>query len=61
MATTVEPRTNRMLPMTLFAGAVAGLLAVGHPGFNGLDLALAVVGITAAHLANNLMYRYGEF
>lgn len=44
-----------VLPMTLFAGAVAGLLAVGHPGFNSLDLLLAVVGITAAHLANNLM------
>jgi 1,4-dihydroxy-2-naphthoate octaprenyltransferase len=44
-----------VLPMTLFAGAVAGLLAVGDPGFNGLDLLLAGIGITAAHLANNLM------
>lgn len=44
-----------VLPMTLFAGAVAGLLAVGQPGFRWLDLLAAVVGITAAHLANNLM------
>ncbi len=44
-----------VLPMTLFAGAVAGLLAVGHPGFDGFDLLLAAVGITVAHLANNLM------
>ena len=44
-----------VLPMTLFAGAAAGLLAVGQPGFSALDLTLAVIGITAAHLANNLM------
>jgi len=44
-----------VLPMTLGAGLVAGLLAVGAPGFSGLDLALAVVGIVTAHLSNNLM------
>jgi 1,4-dihydroxy-2-naphthoate octaprenyltransferase len=44
-----------VLPMTLGAGLVAGLLAARHPGFSWLDLVLAIVGITAAHLANNLM------
>ncbi|MGH8929556.1 MAG: prenyltransferase [Egibacteraceae bacterium] len=44
-----------VLPMTLTAGAVAGLLGAGAPGFR-LDLyALALVGITLAHVANNLM------
>ena len=45
-----------VLPMTLVAGAVAGLLAV----YRGDDVAwgwyaLAVVGIVGAHMANNLM------
>jgi 1,4-dihydroxy-2-naphthoate octaprenyltransferase len=44
-----------VLPMTVGAGLVAGLLAVRHPGFSWLDLSLAVIGIVAAHLANNLM------
>ncbi|HEY2207561.1 MAG TPA: prenyltransferase [Pseudonocardia sp.] len=44
-----------VLPMTLVAGLVAALLAVGRPGFDGRWLTLAVVGITLAHLANNLM------
>jgi len=44
-----------VLPMTLGAGLVAGLLAVRYPGFSWLDLVLAVIGILAAHLANNLM------
>ncbi|HEY9474805.1 MAG TPA: prenyltransferase [Mycobacteriales bacterium] len=44
-----------VLPMTLTAGLVAALLAVGHPGLNVGYLALAVVGICLAHMANNLM------
>ena len=44
-----------VLPMTLGAGLVAGLLAIGADGFSWFDLVLAVVGIVAAHLSNNLM------
>ena len=44
-----------VLPMTLTAGLVAGLLAARQPGFHGGYLALAVLGITLAHVSNNLM------
>ena len=44
-----------VLPMTLFAGLVAGLLAVRAPGFSAWMLALAVLGILLAHTGNNLM------
>lgn len=44
-----------VLPMTLVAGLVAGLRAVGQPGWDWRWLVLAIVGITLAHLANNLM------
>ncbi len=44
-----------VLPMTVFAGLVAGLLAVRAPGFSGLDFAVALTGIVLAHTANNLM------
>jgi len=44
-----------VLPMTLVSGLVAGLLAVGQPGLDWRWLVLAVVGITLAHIANNLM------
>ncbi len=44
-----------VLPMTLFAGAVAALLAVGQPGLNVTNLLVAILGITLAHTANNLM------
>src|ERR1700733_15007122 len=43
------------LPMTLFAGLVAALLAVGKPGLDWRWLILALVGILLAHTANNLM------
>lgn len=43
-----------VLPMTLFAGLVGGLLAIRHDGFDTVDLILAVVGILLAHLNNNL-------
>src|SRR6201998_4923642 len=44
-----------VLPMTLFAGLVAALLAVGQPGLDWRWLVLAVAGIVLAHIANNLM------
>src|ERR1700756_3657005 len=44
-----------VLPMTLVSGLVAALLAVGKPGLDWRWLGLAVVGITLAHTANNLM------
>jgi 1,4-dihydroxy-2-naphthoate octaprenyltransferase len=44
-----------VLPMTVFAGLVAGLLAVRATGFSWLDFLLALLGITVAHTANNLM------
>jgi 1,4-dihydroxy-2-naphthoate polyprenyltransferase len=44
-----------VLPMTLTAGAVAGLLAARRPGFAAGWYALAFVGIVLAHVSNNLM------
>ena len=44
-----------VLPMTIVAGLVAGMLAVRAPGFSWGLFALALLGITVAHTANNLM------
>ncbi len=44
-----------VLPMTLFAGLVAGLLAVRAPGFSWPLWLLATVGILLAHTSNNLL------
>ena len=44
-----------VLPMTLFAGATAALLAARRPGLSVVDLLVAIAGITLAHVANNLM------
>jgi len=44
-----------VLPMTLVAGLVATLLAIGQPGLDWRWLVLSILGITLAHLANNLM------
>ncbi|HVE64026.1 MAG TPA: prenyltransferase [Mycobacteriales bacterium] len=44
-----------VLPMTLTAGLVAGLLAVRQEGFHSGYFALALLGITLAHVSNNLM------
>jgi len=41
--------------MTLTAGAVAGLLAVGRHGFAAGWYALAFIGIVLAHVSNNLV------
>ena len=43
-----------VLPMTITAGIVGGLLAVGH-GVRLELFALAMVGIVLAHMSNNLM------
>src|SRR5437899_546886 len=44
-----------VLPMTVTAGAIAGLLAVRQPDFEWGWYLLALVGIVLAHAANNLM------
>src|SRR5438094_9622778 len=44
-----------VLPMTVTAAAVAGLLAVSEHGFRPALFLLAAVGIVLAHMANNLM------
>lgn len=44
-----------VLPMTLFAGLVAGLLAVRADGFSTWMFGLALLGILLAHTSNNLM------
>jgi len=44
-----------VLPMTLTAGLVAGLLAVRKPGFSPGWYLLALAGIVLAHVSNNLM------
>jgi len=44
-----------VLPMTLFAGLVAALLAAGKPGLDWRWLTLAIIGILLAHTVNNLM------
>jgi len=44
-----------VLPMTLTAALIAGLLGVNEPGFKWWLFALAAVGILLAHAANNLM------
>lgn len=44
-----------VLPMTLFAGLLAGLLAVRQPGFRWGLFLLALLGILLAHVANNVM------
>ena len=44
-----------VLPMTLVSGLVAALLAIGQPSLDWRWLVLAIVGISLAHTANNLM------
>ncbi len=44
-----------VLPMTVFAGLVAGLLAVRAEGFSWPLFGLALLGITLAHVNNNLL------
>src|SRR5438309_10940318 len=44
-----------VLPMTLTAALIAGLLGVNEPRFDWALFLLATVGILLAHMANNLM------
>ncbi len=44
-----------VLPMTLTAGAIAGLLAVGRSEFAAGWYALSFIGIVLAHVSNNLL------
>ena len=44
-----------VLPMTATSAAIAGLLAVRHPGFEWSLFALAAFGMLVAHASNNLM------
>jgi 1,4-dihydroxy-2-naphthoate octaprenyltransferase len=44
-----------VLPMTLTAAAIAGLLAARRPGFAGGWYALAFSGLVLAHVSNNLV------
>jgi 1,4-dihydroxy-2-naphthoate octaprenyltransferase len=44
-----------VLPMTLFAGLVAGLLAVRADGFSWPLYLLALLGVLLAHACNNIM------
>jgi 1,4-dihydroxy-2-naphthoate octaprenyltransferase len=44
-----------VLPMTLTAGAIAGLLAVRHRAFAAGWFALAFAGIVLAHVSNNIV------
>src|SRR5260221_14657021 len=43
------------LPMTVTAGAIAGLLAVHQHGFDSRGYALSFAGIVLAHAAHHLM------
>jgi 1,4-dihydroxy-2-naphthoate octaprenyltransferase len=45
-------------PMTLTAGAMAGLLAIHHRDFSIGYFALAAIGIVLAHAANNMINDY---
>jgi 1,4-dihydroxy-2-naphthoate polyprenyltransferase len=47
-----------VFPMTIISGLIGGLLAAGNPNANWLYFALAIVGLVAAHAANNMINDY---
>jgi 1,4-dihydroxy-2-naphthoate polyprenyltransferase len=47
-----------VLPMTLVAAAVAGLLAVRRDSFEPLYFALSLIGVVLAHSSNNMINDY---
>ena len=47
-----------VFPLTITSAAIAGLLAVGQPGFDPWLFGLAGFGLLLAHAANNLMNDY---
>jgi len=44
-----------VFPMTIFSGAIGGLLAVGAPGADWRCFSLALFGLVVAHAANNMI------
>jgi 1,4-dihydroxy-2-naphthoate octaprenyltransferase len=49
-----------VFPLTITSAAVAGLLAVGAPGFDPWLFGVSAVGLLIAHAANNLMNDIGD-
>jgi 1,4-dihydroxy-2-naphthoate polyprenyltransferase len=47
-----------VFPMTILSGLIGGLLAARAPGADGLLFSLALVGLVAAHAANNMINDY---
>ncbi len=47
-----------VFPMTILSGLIGGLLAAGHPSANWFYFALALIGLVAAHAANNMINDY---
>ena len=47
-----------VIPMTLFSGLIGGLLALGAPEVNAFYWLVALVGLVAAHAANNMINDY---
>src|SRR5215468_4770829 len=47
-----------VFPMTILSGLIGGLLAAGSPTANWLYFALALIGLVAAHAANNMINDY---
>jgi 1,4-dihydroxy-2-naphthoate octaprenyltransferase len=47
-----------VFPMTILSGLIGGLLAAGHPSANWLYFFLALIGLIAAHAANNMINDY---
>ena len=47
-----------VIPMTLISGLIGGLLAVGVSGANWLYWAITMLGLLAAHAANNMINDY---
>ena len=47
-----------VFPMTMISGLIGGLLAAGQPTTSWLYFALAMVGLVAAHAANNMINDY---
>jgi 1,4-dihydroxy-2-naphthoate octaprenyltransferase len=47
-----------VFPMTIISALIGGLLAAGAPSANWLYFALALIGLVAAHAANNMINDY---
>jgi 1,4-dihydroxy-2-naphthoate octaprenyltransferase len=49
-----------VFPLTVTSAAIAGLLAVGRPGFDPWLFGISAIGLLIAHAANNLMNDIGD-